>query len=262
MMNRRDLMVGLAGGALAGLPVESASVPNTFLELKTWELHNTPEDQATRVADFLSGGLEPALSKAGARLAGAFGNVIGEGGPYYVTLTVYPSLAAMQETLTKLANDGEYQRQLEKLGAGNGLPFVRVESSLLRSFDVMPEPALTPADQRSGPPRIFELRTYESQTFATLKRKVGMFNNGEAQIFERLGFRPVFFGETIVGPRQPNLKYMLSYDDLAAHDRLWKEFGSDPAWKKLSTTPELRDSEIVANISNVILRPLPFSAIR
>ena len=260
-MNRRELMAGLAAITAATLPLESAPVPNTFLEIKTWRLHNTPEEQATRVLDFFSAGLEPALAKAGAKLAGAFANVIGEGGPYYVTLTSFPSLSGMQETLAKLDNDGEFQRQVEKLGTGNGLPFVRVESSLLRSFDVLPEPVLTPESEKR-PSRIFELRTYESQSFATLKRKVGMFNNGEAQIFQRLGLRPVFFGETIVGPRQPNLMYMLSYDDLAQHDRLWHDFGSDPAWKKLSATPELKDSEIVANISNAILRPLPFSAIR
>lgn len=260
-MNRRELMAGLTASALAGLPLQSATVPNTFLEIKTWRLHTTPEEQGARVAEFLASGLEPALAKAGARLAGAFANVIGEDGPYYVTVTSYASLAQMQESLTKLENDGEYQRQVEKLGAGNGLPFVRVESSLMRCFDVMPEPQLTPESEKRAP-RIFELRTYESQTFATLKRKVGMFNNGEAQIFERLGLRPVFFAETIVGPRQPNLKYMLSYDDLAQHDRLWHDFATDPAWKKLSATPELKDAEIVANISNVILRPLPFSAIR
>jgi hypothetical protein len=88
-----------------------------------------------------------------------------------------------------------------------------------------------------------------------------MFNNGEMQIFERLGMRPVFFGETIAGPRQPNLNYMLSYDDLAARDKLWSAFANDPEWKKLSGEPQLKDAEIVANISNVILRPLRFSPI-
>jgi hypothetical protein len=89
-----------------------------------------------------------------------------------------------------------------------------------------------------------------------------MFNDAEMGIFERLGMRPVFFGETIVGPRQPNLMYMLSYDDLAARDTLWKAFGKDPEWAKLRVQPGLTDPEIVANISNVILRPLAFSAIR
>ena len=87
-------------------------------------------------------------------------------------------------------------------------------------------------------------------------------SHSEMQIFQRLGMRPVFFGETLVGPRQPNLMYMLSYDDLAARDKLWHNFVTDPEWRKLSAKPELKDSEIVANISNVILRPLTFSAIR
>ena len=201
------------------------------------------------------------MTRADAQLAGAFGNVIGEDGPYYVTLTQYASLAAMQDVLAKLKTDEVYARELAKLSAGAGLPFVRVESSLLRSFNGMPRVAM-PSSAEKHPPRIFELRTYESQTFLTLDRKVGMFNGGEMQIFERLGMRPVFFGETIVGPKQPNLKYMLSYDDLAARDRLWHAFGTDPEWKKLSSEPPLKDAEIVANISNVILRPLAFSPIR
>jgi hypothetical protein len=110
--------------------------------------------------------------------------------------------------------------------------------------------------------RIFELRTYESQNFATLPRKVDMFNHGEMQIFQRLGMRPVFFGETIAGPKQPNLTYMLSFNDWDSRDRLWKEFGSDPEWKKLSGPPEMKDPQIVSNISNVILKPLGFSKLK
>ena len=233
----------------------------TYLELKLWQLHNTNENQTSRVSEYLQTGLAPALSRAGAKLAGAFSTVIGPESPTVVTLTQYSSLSAMQEALKKVAADAEHTRELDKLGSGSGLPFVRVESSLLKSFDVMPQVTVLP-NTAGQAPRIFELRTYESQTFATLTRKVGMFNSGEAKIFERLGFRPVFFGETIVGPKQPNLKYMLSYDDLAARDRLWKSFIGDPEWKKLSGQPELKDAEIVANISNVILSPLGFSEIR
>lgn len=260
-MKRRQMLAGLAASPFMNLEAAAANNANTYLELKTWRLHNTSEDQSSRVADYLENGLAPALSRAGAKLAGAFSNVIGPDGPYYVTLTQYDSLAAMQETLSKLKTDEPHRRELAKLGSGSGLPFVRVESSLLRSFDGMPQAAI-PATAEKRPPRIFELRTYESQTFVTLERKIGMFNGGEMQIFERLGMRPIFFGETIVGPKQPNLTYMLSYDDLTAHDQLWHAFSSDPEWKKLSSQPDLKDSQIVENISNVILRPLTFSAIR
>lgn len=258
-IDRRAVLAGLAASAISPMPAEPAPTHNTFLELKTWKLHNSAENQTQRVADFLGSSLAPALERADAKLVGAFANVIGEDGPYYVTLTEFPSLGGFERTLDALASDKEYLTAADRLSTGSGLPFVRIESSLLRSFDVFPRAAIEKGEHG---PRTFELRTYESQSLTALRRKVAMFNNGEAQIFIRLGFRPVFFGETIVGSRQPNLHYMISFDSLADHDKLWGAFGSDPAWQQLRSQPGLSDPEIVANISNVILRPLPFSQIR
>jgi hypothetical protein len=244
-------------GAETASAAETNESGSSYLELKIWKLHNTDEGQSARVASYLQNGLGPALSRAGAKLAGVFSTSIGPEAPSLYSLAEYSSLAAMDQSLTRIKADSAHTAELEKLSSGSGLPFVRVESSLLRSFDVMPHPEIS-----AGSSRIFELRRYESQSFLTLARKVGMFNTGEAKIFERLGFRPVFFGETVIGPLQPNLQYMLSYDDLAARDRLWKSFIGDPEWKHLSSQPELKDAQIVANISNVILSALPFSPTR
>ncbi len=260
-MNRRSMLTALGASALVSSEGQGATPPNTFLELQTWRLHNSPEGQGARLAEYLEHGLAPALARAGAKLCGAFANVIAPDGPYYVTLAEYASLAAFGTAVAELRTNEAHRAALEKLTAGEGTPFVRMESSLLRSFDKMPAAVLTDRAEKHAP-RIFELRTYESPSFVALARKVGMFNDAEMGIFERLGMRPVFFGETIVGPRQPNLTYMLSYDDLAARDKLWRAFGSDPEWQKLRVQPGLTDPEIVANISNVILRPLAFSAIR
>jgi hypothetical protein len=265
MMDRRELIAGIAAASTVALQAQEqpnkSSVPNTYLELKVWRLHNSQEDQAVRLADYFEAGLGPALKASNAVLAGAFSSVIGPDGPYYVTLAQFPSLAAFQESVEHLVSDAAHQRELKKLSGASQFPFVRVESSLLRSFDVLPA-AVLPNQDEKRPPRIFEMRTYESPSYFTLARKVRMFNQGEARIFERLQMRPVFFGETIVGPRQPNLTYMLSFDDLAARDNLWHAFGTDPEWKTLSAKADLRDPEIVANISNVILRPLTFSLVR
>ena len=106
------------------------------------------------------------------------------------------------------------------------------------------------------------MRTYESPNDKTLARKIRMFSEGEFDIFRRVGMPPVFFGQTIVGPRMPNLTYMLAFDDLAARERLWNVFSADPDWQKLRTGPDTTNPEIVNNITNVILRPLPFSPIR
>jgi hypothetical protein len=260
-MDRRQMLAGLAVSAFAGGEARATGAPQTFLEIKTWYLHNSQEGQAARVSDYLEGGLLPALTRAGAKPVGAFANLIGPNGPYFVTVAQFTSLGVMQDVLSKLALDDAHEKAAQRLSAGPGLPFVRVESSLLKSFSSFPEPAI-PDDVDKHPARVFELRTYESQSLTSLQRKVTMFNGGEIAIFERLGMRPVFFGETIVGPRQPCLIYMLSFDNLDAREKLWHDFGADPAWKRLSSPAPLKDAEIVVNISNVMLRPLPFSPVR
>jgi len=263
-MNRRSLLAGLAASTMTNLS-SFAQTPggaaNSFLEIVTYRLHNSFEDQFSRLSDFLRASKQPALARAGAKLIGAFANYIGPDGPYLVAITQFPSLAVLQETVAKLAGDNDYQNALAALSKEDGFPYVRIDSSLLRSFDGMPEAALAdPNDKR--PPRIFELRTYESHTQVTLAKKIAMFNNGEIAIFQHVGMRPIFFGETLIGTRQPNLTYMLSFDDLAAREKLWHNFVTDPDWKKLSSQPGLSDAQIVSNISNVILRPLSFSMIR
>jgi hypothetical protein len=89
-----------------------------------------------------------------------------------------------------------------------------------------------------------------------------MFDDGEIAIFRRLGLTPVFFGQTLIGANMPNLTYMLAFDNLAAREKAWQAFAQDPEWQKLRAQPGLSDAEIVSNISNSILRPLPGSDIR
>jgi len=203
----------------------------------------------------------PALKRAGAGPLGFFMSVIAPDSPFILALAAFPGMAAMETAREKEAADQEYIRGRDAYNSGPGLSYERLESSLLRCFDVMPAVEPPPNDGKRAS-KIFELRMYESNNGTTLARKINMFNEGEAGIFKRLGMQPVFFAETLVGARMPSLVYMLSYDDLAARDRLWKAFGSDAEWLKLRAQPGYSDAEIVSNISNTILRPLPFSDIR
>lgn len=247
--------------ALLSTSSRAAGSTRTFFEIATWRLHNSDENQAKRVSDYLEGGLFPALKRAAARPVAAFANLIGPDGPSLFSIAEYSSLASMQEVLQHLAADAEYNKASEALAAGPGMPFVTMESSLFQSLAVLPQ-AVLPTDAASRPSRIFELRTYQSQSMAARQKKVGMFNNGEIGVFQRLGMRPVFIGESVIGARQPNITYMLSFDNLEGRETHWKAFGSDPEWKKISSPAELKDSQIVANISNILLHPLPFSPLR
>ncbi len=162
--------------------------------------------------------------------------------------------------MEKLAADSEFQKAQDEYNAQEP-GYQRMESSLLRAFDTIPAVEV-PTTEPGRPPRIFELRIYESQTVSSLRRKIKMFDEAETGIFRRCGMQPVFFGETIAGPLMPNLTYMLAFDNMAARDKGWQAFGADPDWKKLRARPELSDAELVSNISDSILRPLAFSDIR
>lgn len=263
MMTRRNLIAGVTASAFAASTSQGAEGrgTNVYLEMKHYQLHNSPEEQSNRLIDHLRDSYAPAVGRAGGKLVGAFTNHIGMEAPYLLALTQYDGLAAFQTALDKLEGDTDYQHSLATLNSGQGYPYLRVKSSLLKTFNGMPQPLLTDASDKH-PGRFFELRRYESPTEVTLTQKVRMFNGGEIGVFQRLGMRPVFFGETLVGDHMPNLVYMLSFDDLTAREQLWKQFAGDPEWKKLSAPPELHDEKIVSNISNAILRPLGFSPIR
>jgi hypothetical protein len=257
-MNRRKFINSAASAGLAAAPAAAAPAKNAIYELLYWRMRNG--GQVTRNTQYLGKYLVPALTRAGAGPMGFFSQLISEQGPFILALISFPSLAAFETAMEKLGSDQELAKGSQEFSSATEVNYMRMENSLLRAFDGWPSITI-PKPPETGA-HIFELRTYEAPDRAALRRKIKMFDDAEAGIFRRLGMQPVFFGETIVGRNLPNLTYMVTFDDLAARERLWGAFGRDPEWQKLRAQPELSDALIVSNISNTILRPLPFSAIR
>jgi len=261
-MTRRNLVTAAGGVALASASASAASdTKPMILVLTKLRLRNSADNQMARCSDFLANSVMPAAQRAGVGTMGFFASLIAPDTPYLLAVMSYPSLAAMEAASAKMAADKEYSKALEAFDSQPGLNYVRMERSVLRGFDAMPGIEVPPSEGKR-PARIFELRTYESNSSTSLKKKIKMFADGEIAIFRKSGLLPVFFGETIIGPNMPNLTYMLAYDDLTSREKNWKVFGSSPEWQKLRSTPGLSDAEIVSNISNVFLRPLPFSPIK
>jgi hypothetical protein len=258
-MTRRQFVPSLAGGASLAAAAETKA-PSIY-EIRTIHLRNTPDNQRSRLSDFLQHAAAPAFARAGIGPCAYFGSMIAEETPFILTIASYASMGAMEQQRAKLSEDAEYKKALAAYNAQPGLNYQRIDSFLGRAFTSMPEMSV-PADTSGRPGRVFELRRYESNNATTLARKIKMFETGEMGIFQRLGMRPVFFAETIVGAMMPNLVYMLSYDDLASREKLWKAFGADPEWQKLRSAPGYSDAEIVSNISVSLLQPLPFSPVR
>ena len=259
-MKRRTFFAGTAGAGLA-MPLAQGAQQKSILELTYIRMRNNEHNQSRRSRDFLEKSLKPALKRSGSGPVGLFSNLIGEQSPNLVVLTSYAGLGEMEAAGKKLAADEKFAEDLKAYYALEGLGFQRVEKSLLRGFDSFPAIEIPPTDEKQRA-RIFEMRIYESNTHQTLQRKMRMFDDGEIDLFRKVGMVPVFFGETIVGQNMPNLTYMVGFDSLADREQVWGKFGSSPEWRKMAALPGLSDAEIVSNISNAILRPLSASDIR
>jgi hypothetical protein len=266
-MKRRDFLKSsaLTAGLATTLPAlltHAADTPagaaREFYELRLYHLRRGP--MVKRFDDYAREVALPALNRLGVTPVGVFDVATGQDNPTKYVLQTYKSLDLFLAAHQQLGADPQVQKaEFTNLLAADP-PYVRVESSFMLAFEGLPKLEV-PKQTAEKKPRLFELRIYESHSKKAGQKKIEMFNVGEIAIFRRTGLTPVFFGETLVGTKMPNLTYLLVFDDMPAHDANWKTFVADPEWKKLSTTPGYADAEIVSNISNVFLRPTPYSQI-
>jgi hypothetical protein len=268
MKRREFLTYSIATAGLGTLLAGSAAdaretvspAAREFYELRLYHLRRGPQ---TELFDhFYSQAAIPALNRAGVDRVGVFNVAVGPESPTMYVLLAHKSLESIAATADRLAADADYLKAgAEFIDAPSTNPaYLRVESSLMAAFAGMPKLEV-PALAAGNKPRLFELRTYESHSNKANKKKIEMFNRGEIAIFRRNGVQPVFFGETLIGTRLPNLTYMVVFENPAAHDKNWAAFVADPEWTKLRATPGYADADIVSNISNVFLRPAPYSQI-
>jgi hypothetical protein len=268
-MKRREFLkssLAVTGAASLASALETAAAetgePDTreYYELRLYHLRRGPKQKL--FDDFYRDASIPAMNRAGLRPIGVFNVAYGPDNPTMYVLIPHKTIESFGSALDRVRSDAEYQKAgAEFVNAPAADPsYVRVESSLLAAFEGMPKLEV-PAATAGNRPRIFELRTYESHSKKANRKKIEMFNKGEIAVFRRTGLQPVFFGETLIGTKMPNLTYLLVFENMAARENHWGVFASDPEWKKLSGTPGYTDAEIVSNISNVFLRPTAYSQI-
>jgi hypothetical protein len=269
MQRRRFLASSLGASAMAisasnsnlqGGQQASEGNAREYYELRRYHLQSGPQQKLT--SSFVADALIPGLNRLGMKPVGAFDLYIGPETPSLYVLIPSTSLETLVNAEFRLARDEEYQKSgAFFLNAPAKQPaFVRVESSLMVAFEGWPKLTVPPVTAQHGS-RVFQLRTYESATDQDHRRKVEMFNSGEFGVFQRAGFWQIFYGDTLIGSHLPNLTYMLSFPDLSELNAKWKAFGSDPEWKKLTSSSRFNFEEIVSNITSLILNPTSYSQI-
>jgi hypothetical protein len=261
-MERREFVTSMLAGAatavtLSGSTLQAQSVPSPhFYQLRKYTLRTGPQLALTE--KFFEEALIPALNRREISPVGAFKLDVGPDTPTYYLLLPSNSGEALLTADLRLAQDAKFLVAAQPFWAApaSAPAFLRVESSILSAFSGWPKVVAPKLEKR-----MFQLRTYESASYAAHLKKVQMFNEAEISIFKKTGLSPVFFGSTVSGSHIPSLTYMLTFPDIETLTRNWSIFGSDPAWKELSHRPEYADAEIVSNISNLYLSPLNCSQI-
>ncbi len=260
-MDRRNLLkAGIAAGLAAGsrLNAGAAESDEKYLTLEWFRCRRDQDLQ--RMRGFLGDSLLQAYSRAGVKPVGVFQPSVGPDNPSFLVLSPYASMASIQETSARMRKDEKWLKDLSVFEEKWELAYERRESCLLRGFKTFP--GIEVPKVESGKSNLFELRVYESRNTLGHEKKIAMFDNGEIDIFRRVGVNPVFFGSTIFGARMPNLTYMVYYPSWEARAEAWSKFVNDPEWKRLSTAPGNADRELVSNISNQLMVPLPFSEVK
>ena len=263
-MERRQFVAASLAASVAAASgaarAQSSAPQREYYLLRRYNLMSGPQLKLTE--NFFAGALIPTLLRLGLGPVGAFKLDIGPETPAYYLLVPGPSIEQLATLNLHLAADAEFLQAADPFwNAQSTAPaFQRAENSLLAAFTGWPK-VTPPASSATKGKRMFQLRIYESPSPGHHVRKVEMFHSGEFDIFKAAGFHPVFFGDTLVSSRMPNLMYMLSFADMAELEAKWDVFRSDPAWKKLSSSPRYAFDQIVTNITNLMLSPLDCSQI-
>jgi len=258
-MRRRTFFKSAALASLAAattVRADDKTVAREFYELRTYTLKD--ETQRKLVDEYLDKAYIPAMNRLGANPVGVFADP-SPNAPLYV-LTAFPSLEGWIKAADGLMSDAEHAKAgAALLNADKAKPpYERIESSLLQAFEGWPK-LIPPPQTKEKKPRIFQLRTYESPSEGTGKKKIEMFHKGEMDAFKRAGCNPVFFSECLIGAKRPNLTYMLAFDDEPAQKKAWGTFVKDPDFRKMISMPEYSDKAIIRAINNAILTPTAYS---
>ncbi len=215
-------------------------------------------EQAARLNQFFTSQM-PLLTKH-IRTVGVFTAVMAPHTNTTLVLTGYAGFEQMDAAWRAIEGDAGLAKALEELERGAEPPYDSQQRVLLEATGFSPE--VVPLPEKPKSPRYFELRVYHSPTVRQLRMLHERFAGPEIKIFHRSGVHPILYGNTIIGPDQPNLTYMIPFATLADREKAWDAFGADPEWVKVRADSIARGGQIV-NYNNISLwRATAFSPIQ
>jgi hypothetical protein len=229
-----------------------------FYQFKIYHLKNN--EQVNEVDEYLKNVYLPALHRLNIRNIGVFKPIANDTATvkYIYVLIPFRSEKEWMQLDKNILKDETYTADAKNFLAApvDKAPYERMESVLLEAF-LSQGQLLLPAAKNAD--RVFELRSYESPTENLLAKKIAMFNKDEINIFNRLGFNPIFYGRVLSGSHMPNLMYMPIFKNVEDRNAQWKVFGNDPKWKEISSDPENENKVSVSHIDSILMYSVSYS---
>jgi hypothetical protein len=240
-------------------PVYGEKVQHDFYQIKIYHLKN--KEQVDQVDTYLKDVYIPALHRVGIKNIGVFKPIANDTATvkFIYILIPFNSAEAWMKLDQDLAKDVAYTSSAKNFNEASSdkPPYERLESILLDAFPGQGH-LLLPSAKNAD--RVFELRSYESPTENLAEKKMAMFNTGgEIEIFNRLGFNPVFYARVLSGSHMPNFMYMPVFENVPQRDAQWKIFGNDPQWKDISSRPENENKVSVSHIDSILMHSTSYS---
>lgn len=107
---------------------------------------------------------------------------------------------------------------------------------------------------------IHELRIYHTAP-GRMPDLLRRFENITLGIWKRFNIRQAGFWTVDIGDSNADLYYLLEWDSLAERDEVWSSFVVDPEWMQKKAETE-KNGPLITHVTNLILKPTVFSAVR
>jgi hypothetical protein len=109
--------------------------------------------------------------------------------------------------------------------------------------------------------RVFELRTYHAAP-GKMDALNSRFRDHTCSLFKKHGMSIVgFWNPSDAKEADKTLIYLLAFPSREAADKSWKDFASDPEWKKAREASE-KEGRLVEKVERVFLNPTDYSPMK
>lgn len=243
------------------ISISSISTARDYYQLKIYTLKD--KQQEATVESYLKDAYIPAMHRAGVKKVGVF-KPIEDDQEYGKKIFVFVPIKKLDD-IVKLEEKLEKDKTHLSAGANyidaahDNPPYERIQIVLLKAFKAQPE-YFVPTFTTPKKEQIYELRSYEGASEKIWKKKVEMFDEaGEVELFEKLDFNAVFYGEVIAGAAMPNLMYMTTFENTESQKKHWDSFRNHPEWLKMKDLKEYKNT--VSHMDKWLMYPTDYSDI-